>query len=216
MGHLFPYDEAWDQMKTVVFDLIHMFIHNASSPKGARASLRPAEFVTLLDHELRILPYLSDTTDGEVFRKAKRILKEKKRRSSLTEKVLGRSLVADIVKRRRGEEKLNAEFREYAQSLLDHLNLSIQTQVCHPGMYRRIRRDLLLGAYLIPNNSQLQDSWDRSLTRKGRRIGKLLVEGDVIPQELLERALGAQSRELNRIRKRMAEDFWEYLKQKKI
>lgn len=216
MEHLYAYDQAWDEMRALVFDLIHMFTaaSRRSPTRGPSTSERFTKYIALLDHKLRILPYLSDMRDLQgVFDQAKSRLKSHEEQGQLARQVLGATLVQQAAREVEAtEDMLNKRFADYTESLLNKLKFSVQRQVWHPGAYRGARRKLLLGAYLIRNNADLQDSWESSLTCKGKRIGEALLDTGVITQDRLERAVDEQGRDLNEIREQMAEDFRAYIK----
>jgi hypothetical protein len=212
MGHLFPYDQTWDRMKKVVFDVVRMFIVNKSALASEAATSRWCEFLALLDHELKMLPYTSDMRDPSVFDQAVEILQRAAAAGQKpAETVLGRTRVDCILRsfknNKISRDVIDLRFTEYAQELVNRLRLLVQRQVWHPAAYPRTRRALLLGSFLTAGNAALQDAWQNLKLQGCDRIGDRLLKGGIITSELLERAVDDQQREFERVRTAMAENF---------
>lgn len=219
MGHLYHYDAAWDRMKDVVFTTIQQFLKSRRSPRtSAPTPERFGEYVALLDHELRFLPCFVDIKKhtAAAFNQARQILEGHKNDLKLAARILGINRVKKIATRVGRPATVVAErFPEFAKSVVNTLDLRTERGAWHPGSYRRARRRLLLGAYLVPHNPDLNEFWESSIVTRSKKIGEALVDAGVIPEEAVERALAEQKRDFEKIRDHMAEDFRAFVKQER-
>lgn len=215
MGHLFPYDEAWGKWKKVVFDLISGFVETIGKTSGdTRSGQHLAEFVSLLDHELGLLHYQANTTDDRTFANALAVLNEASETSGLAKRVLGANEFAtaqqalpDLV------DRLDSWCSDYLRDLLEDLHILIKRKRSHPRAYKRARRDLLFGSFLV-GNSAMVDAWEKLPRQDVERLGEALVRLGVASSDLVNAAGTKQASRLESIRHSLREEFVAYVRGK--
>jgi hypothetical protein len=208
MDHIFHYDEAWEQWKNVVFDVISSFIGKTSR---AGASSRTLEgriaYLSLIDHATGFLPYHSDLTKGLAFKVAKDCLGREV--AGLSRKILGDERTDFLIQNLDAEEeKVDQAMLNQTISTLDTFRLLVETERLHPGTFRAERRQLLLGWHLF-RNKEIVDSLGGLRRDNGELIGQALIRTGVITEAQLERALQSQGADLEQVRENFKNHIFE-------
>ena len=216
MGHLFPYDPAWSQWKKVVFDVMLMFLETtARGSVQATSSDGLLEYLALIDHHTEFLAYDSNPTREATFTNALEVLEAAARH--LPEKIFGRKAADSI---RSGLScsvaRVGDLLQECIRGLLRDLRLDIQTKRLHPGAYRRVRRELLIGFYVVGDRTELIDSWKDMIKGRKGKIGELLKDSGFVGERLLKHALVKQAKDLDSIRVEFLEFFRAYVQRSQI
>ena len=208
MGHLFPYDPAWRLWKGVVLDVITKFLDNQVRIRMAESDFDSlVRLISLMDHALEILPYHVDLERPEILRRFKeKIVAIENAGARALGGTWRRVAVTDL-----DDSEMNQFFQGYAESLVERLHLEVRRGVVHPGLYKRRRKELLLGRFLIGGPSPLQDAWEDLAREPGERIGEALVRMGVVRAEDRDAAVHGAGRLWMRSRGLMAQEFASYV-----
>lgn len=208
MGHLFPYDPAWRLWKGVVLDVITKFLDNKARIRTAESDFDSlARLISLMDHALELIPYHADLERPDILRRFKeRVAAIENAGARVMGGAWRRVGVADL-----DDSEMSEYFQGYAESLVERLHLEVRRGVVHPGLYKRRRKELLLGRFLIGSPSPLQDAWEELAREPGERIGEALVRMGVVREEDRDDAVAEQRKALDVIRELMAQEFSTYV-----
>jgi|GEM_PF-4502346 len=219
-GHMFRHGQ-WGTQFSGMLDHVGNFVTACSREADALNTQDVVEFLSLVDWSLGVLPYNADMRPREggpdALEASQSAVTEihEKDTARIARMILCPVDVAAIgvdgnTARGLGGIELGAQVESAARDfvvdeLLGVLGTRIEAGDCPPGLYRNVRRTLLVG-WIVSENKKLVDYWT-SMAGTDELIGAMLEEQGIAPKWLISRSLVRQQSLLEAIRQKMVRAF---------